>query len=252
MIDAIKLPGLRNGEFSQFILDFLAFVSKGNPQTLRVMEEYNALLEKSGKIEGLFKQPQGSVITDELIGIDQRRDDAFTGYSFIVTGYTYSSDPVKKAAALLLKNHFSGYGKAITNDNFQSETATLRNIVKDLDDKPELVNAVSALGLAEWKEEVKTGNTLFGDIYLKRAEETGNNTEDSLRDLRLLTNQTYYELRDRLNSFLVIERGAEPYATVVRNCNGLVTYYNNLLAKRTSNPDEPAPIVPVTPTTPIA
>ena len=250
MIDSIKLPGLRNGEFSQFILDFLAFVEKGNPAILDVVDENNALKAKSDAIENIFKTPQGSVITDELVAIDLRRDNAFTGYSLIINGNTYNKDAAVKTAALLLANHISGYGKGITSDNFQSETATLRNIVNDLDTKPDLSDAVKKLNLEAWKQEIRDANNLFGATYLKRAEESGNTSEATLRDLRLVTNQTYYDLRDRLNSFLVIKKGAEPYATVVKNCNGLVAYYNNLLAKRTSNPDDTVPPPIVTPTPP--
>ena len=251
MIEAIKLPGLRNGEFSQFILDFLDFVQKGNVTTLKVEAEFNNLKALSDKFEKNFKIPQGSAITDEIIAMDVRRDNAFTGMSFIVNGNTYSSNAEVKNAALLLSNHLAGYGKGIAADNFQSESASLRNIVLDFDTNPKLKAATELLGLVSWKDELTEANKIFIDTYRQRAEESGTASTDTLRDIRLEINPVYYELRDRLNAFFVIEKGAEPYSTVINKTNGIISFYNNLLSKRSgnnSNEEKPNDTPPTPPT----
>ena len=147
MIDSIDLSKLRNGEYSQFILDIIKLVNQNNAVALVVAIQLGALLGVSEGIESLFKTPSGSAITAELENFDMQRDNAIKGISSIVRGHLYSEDPVIKKHATVLDTHLALFGKDIANDSYQSETSSIRNITADWNTKPELSAAIAALNL---------------------------------------------------------------------------------------------------------
>lgn len=53
------------------------------------------------------------------------------------------------------------YGKGIQCLNYQAETATINNILRDWENDSELATAVVAFNLSEWVSELKTANTEF-------------------------------------------------------------------------------------------
>jgi hypothetical protein len=246
MINAIKLQALRNGEYIQLMLDIVKIIDKKGPDTLQVAEEYTALKDEVAELETLFKIAQGNLITDELIALDARRDNAITGIQAMVTAFTYSTLPEQKQAAQQLELHLGTFGSNIARDNYQSQTTVIRNIIDDWTMQPNLQAAVSILNLGSWLSELEAANTLFADKYLDRAEESGRATPESIRLRRETTNTVYYALRDRLNAFWVILKGAEPYGSTIQFINGLTTYYNSLLNRRaTDSPNaeaEPAAV----------
>lgn len=235
MINSIHLYSLRNGEYSQFILDTLSFIQKNDPKKLMVEYQYDQLLAISHDIEKLFKMEQGSILSDELMALDERRDDAINGLTTIINGHAYSTDPEVKANAKLLANHLAIFGSGIAKDSFQSETSTIRNIIADWDQKPELLAALTALNLLPWKKELTEANNLFSQLYLTRAENAGSANPANIKSKRAEANNAFYKLRDRLNSYYDINEGAEPFGKTVNAINGLISYYNNLLARRGGN-----------------
>jgi hypothetical protein len=232
MINSIKLNLLRNGEFIQLMTDLLAIVSKKYPAALKVAEPFNVLKVLTDHIETLFKIQQGSVISDELIEIDARRDNAINGISSMINAFTYSTDANLKKHAVVLQTHLSAFGNGIARDNYQSETASIRNILTDWDAQTELTSAINALQLVPWKTELAAANTLFSDRYLARAEETGAASSLNIGNKRLETNEAWYALRDLVNAYATIEKGAEPYGSTITYMNVLLEYYNNLIGRR--------------------
>jgi hypothetical protein len=225
--------------------DILAIVQKNDPAALKVTEPYNTLKAKLDSIESLFKIQQGNVISDELFTIDARRDAAINGILALVNAHTYNTDANLKAQALLLQNHLSAFGSGIARDNYQSQTASIRNILQDWNARPELTAAVAALQMQAWQTELEAANTLFSDKYLARAQETGAASPENIKSKRAEANEAWYALRDLINAYFTIEKGAPPYGPTVSFINGLIENYNNLIARRGRGED--VPNMPVTP-----
>ena len=117
-------------------------------------------------------------------------------------------------------------------DSYQSENSSIRNIIADWDAQPELADAIAGLGLQPWRNRLEEANTAFADKYRLRSIESGSATAESLRLKRLETNDAYYQLRDDINSYYNLTRGAEPYKTVVASFNGSIGFYNDTMARR--------------------
>lgn len=247
MINSITLYSLRNSEFIQFLTDFLAIVLQKDPTAMQVKKQYDAVAALENSLEALFKTDKGSDITDELIALDLRRDNAFNGISTLVSGYSYSTDAAVKQNSKLLTDHLALFGIGIAKDNYQSETATLRNIIADWTNKPELKAALTALNLISLQTELEAANTAFGTKYLERAQEVGAVSPDTIKAKRLEAANVYYKLRDALDAHFTLEDGAEPYASTINSLNALIDSYNTLLANRksTTATSNAVPVIPV-------
>jgi hypothetical protein len=166
------------------------------------------------------------------VALDTLRDRALIGITNIIRGNTYSSKAGHKQAAELLEHHLGIFGTDIANDNLLSETATLRNIVNDWATKPDLAAALTLLDLDYWKTDLDTANNQFETTYLARSKEQGSASPDTIRAKRLETNQLYYDLRDEIEAWNTIKKGAEPYGSTIQSVNGVINNYNDLLARR--------------------
>ena len=235
MIDAIHLAILRNAEYLQFVKDLITIVDKNDPEALKVVAENNALKTKISELEALFKTQLSNPITKELEVLDGRRDKCINGILNVVNGYTYHFKESISQAAYALSDNLKLYGVGIAEQNYQSETTILTNIINDWETKSELVAAVNLLQLADWKNELKTVNLEFSSKYIDRTQEYGTASPENIKSKREQTNAVYYELRDRIGAYGIIEKSNPNFTKVINELNALIAQYNSLLKNRSSN-----------------
>lgn len=246
-ITGIELTKLHNPEFLQFHRNALKIVFDNDTNTLKVVDEYNALEKLINDIAALFKTDTGSDITDELVTLDIRRDDAITGIGFYLEAFSRYNDAAIRANANLLLQEIALYGTGIARLSYQNETATITSIVDKFNNDAALNAAVTALPLlSDWVTELKTANNLFDTKYLARAVEQGAASPDTIRAKRLEAMQAYYDLRDMINGYATTTKGAVPYPATINSINALIDDYNTTinqraaLAAKPKNGDKPA------------
>lgn len=232
MINSIKLSALRNNEYAQFFQNFLSALYRYDPSALLVQAEYDHLLAMITGIKGLLNEDTGSDMTNELVALDTRRDDAINGVTALINGSAYSSDASLKAAANLLMAHLAAFGPAIARESYQSETSKLQKIVLDWTDKPDLKAAIATLGLDKWKTELEAANTAFDTRYVDRSVATGTADADRVYEKRPAINEAYNELREMLDAWYIVKKKTDPWATAIAAVNGVIKDYNELLAIR--------------------
>lgn len=231
MITAIDLAKLRNAEFLQFMTNFLTLVENNDPAGLNVTAQHAALKARLAEVEPLFKLERASALTQELILLDERRDCAINGLTAMINGYGYHFDSPTKQAAQLLSDSLHLFGSGIAKQNFQAETATLNGLINDWETKPKLKEAIAALGLTAWKDELKASNIAFDQKFLERTQEYGATNPDKLRQKREETTSAYYELRKYLDANAVLN-DSPGYRKAVNELNALIGQYNTLLTAR--------------------
>lgn len=230
LITGIELTKLQNPEFLQFNRNVLKVVFDNDKTTLKVVAEYNALETLTNNIAALFKTDTGSDITDELLMLDTRRDDAVTGIGFYLDGLSRHNDATVRANANLLLQEIRLYGSGIARLSYQNETATITSIVDKFNNDTALKAAVTALPLlTDWVTELKTANNLFDTKYVARAVEQGAVSPDTIRAKRLEAMQAYYDLRDMINGYATTTKGAVPYPATINSINALIDDYNTTI-----------------------
>jgi Family of unknown function (DUF6261) len=247
MIAILQLARLRNSEFIQFINDVLGIVSLNDPQALLVLGQFNALTAEKDVLQSLFNKEQASALTDELITLDEQRDNLLNGIIALVQGYSYSQDPLQKKSALALQVNITSYGTGIARENYQSETTIITKLLNDWTTMPELAAAIALLNLSTWQTQLAAANAAFNAKYLARTQEIGSAPPDSLKEKRASATDAYTDLRDFINSYFTINKGVAPFGKVTNELNALVDQYNRLVAGRGkgNNPEPPPTPQPV-------
>jgi hypothetical protein len=124
----LKISNLRNSEFVQFFVDFLAIFKKHDPVKLQVESHYQELEQENEVLGQVFHPQRGSMITGDLVVEDDRRDAAFRGISMVIDGFTHSYKPELRDAALLLQDSLADI-KGSDRLNYSAETSTFSELV---------------------------------------------------------------------------------------------------------------------------
>ena len=234
IINGIDLKNLRNDEYFQFMKNTTSLVDTNGAAVLNVVAQNDALIQKTQEYDALFKKSTASEITQAILDLDVRRDNALVGISSVVNGNLYHFNPTLKAAATKLDDNLKLYGGKIISQNYQAETATIASMVGDWETKTPLTDAMTLLNLKDWKNELKAANDLFDQKYLERTQEYGDATPENILSKREETNQAYYTLKSFLESFSVVQPSAAN-TKVINEINALVEQYNTLLNNRATS-----------------
>ncbi|MBW8361432.1 MAG: hypothetical protein K0M56_04520 [Kaistella sp.] len=239
-MNAIDLRMLRNAEYLQYMKDFAGIINLNGPASLQIAAKLTAFTTETAELEDLFKKALANDRTRIILQLDERRDNAINGISAFLQGYSYHYEADKKKNAEKLLANMAMYGSGIARQNYQSETATLNNMLNDFAQKPELAAAVTAFSLQPWLSELQDANTQFNDEYLTRTQEYGTANPETIKSKREEVNETYYALRDRIDALhTLVETPPSPYTTVINQLNALTDQYNALLLHRVVPPENP-------------
>lgn len=232
-MNAIELKLLRNAEYLQYVKDFAGIINLNNPSTLQIDAKLSAFTTKITELEALYKKALASEKTQEILVLDERRDSAVTGINYFLLSQTYHYEADKRQKAQTLLNSMALYGSGIARLNYQAETATLNNLLRDWENKPDLTMALADFDLSGWVAELKNANDQFNAKYLSRTQEYGDASPETIKLKREETNAVYYALRDRIDALhLLVETPPSPYTTVINQLNALTDQYNVLLVNR--------------------
>lgn len=240
-MNAIDLFKLRNAEYLQYMKDFTGIINLNDPTQLAIDAKLNEFVSKTDELESLYKKALASEKTQELLALDERRDDAVNGIYYFLLGNTYHFETDRQQKAELLLGNMALYGSGISRLNYQAETATINNILRDWENKPALAEAIILFDLSSWVNEMKAANEEFNTQYLLRTQEYGDANPDTIKSKREETNLAYYALRNRVDALhLLVEIPPSPYATVINQLNALTDQYNILLVNRKPGSADPA------------
>ncbi|CAA0222293.1 DUF6261 family protein [Tenacibaculum maritimum] len=224
----------RYGEFLQYLKDVLKLLAEQDVTALQLTQQQNNLQPLVTAIDTVFKQDQGSIITQELVHLDEQRDKALTGLRYLINAYLQHYDTAIVNAATALFNNINKHGNNIQRLNYQEETAVLDSIITDWQTEKELVNAVTLLNIRAWLDHLKTVNTNFAIRYLARVEEQAANPTENILEFRTEATNMYRELIAHINAHQTLgTKGA--YNTLQEQISVLAKQYNQVVENRTAN-----------------
>ncbi|WP_128755185.1 DUF6261 family protein [Aquimarina sediminis] len=224
----------RNGEYLQYMTDFLDLLSKQDLQVLQLTTQQETLEPIVAKIDAAFKQSYGSGLTQEVIALDERRDRAIVGLRSVADSYKYHFDKSISEAATALYTNIASHGDNIQRLSYQEETAVINSIAKDWDTEPELKAAVMKLGLENWHEELKESNANFSVKYLDRVDEAALNPLADIPELRNQATEAYRILVNHIRAHATLS-GKETYNIILNQIDVLAGQYNQVVTNRSNN-----------------
>ena len=249
MIQSIDLSKLRNAEFIQFSRNLLQIVHLNDENVLKAKNEYDAFDAVITVIEEVFKTDQSSLLTPVIEALDMRRDNAVWGIFKNIDSFTTHFTPAKAAAANVLTEGLKVYGSArnIAISSLPAETAIVVSLLGDVTTKPNLIAAVTELGLNSWFNELKNANDLLNQKYIERTQELGGVNPNTIKDKRNEANNLYYELRDMILAQATVAKNVAPFPKTINEINASIDPFNLILtnraneAARAKKGDEPTP-----------
>lgn len=239
-MNTLKIEKLRNGEFIAVGKDFISFIEAANPATLGLGAAYSSFKSSWEELDKYFMLERGSILTDDLIALDNRRDDALVGIRTVAEGYGRHFDVASKGASERILACIDKYGSAIHRQNFLAETETIRNLVQDFENDVPVKNALTALGLTAWVAELKDANNAFNQTYLQRTQEASERPDESMATRRKPAIEVYRTLVKTIDAKNILDPSAA-LTSLMGSLNALIDKYNQVIANRGGSKDKPEP-----------
>ena len=238
MIFSIEINHLRYGEFIRFGTNLADLIEQNDPAALNVIVQHNDFKNSINEMRALYVQARSNPITKELLQLDDSRDNSVYGITGVIGGYLYHYDEAISGAARLLADNLKLYGSGIAKLNYQMETTQVEEIISDWETQPQLLAALTLLGLVEWKNLLKATNQEFDQKYLQRTQQYGAASPVTLKEKSEEAMRAYYELRKFIEAYATINNNSPVYQKAINEINALIEQFNQLLVNRQGNGTE--------------
>lgn len=224
----------KNGEFVQFTDQVLTILKEADPVTLKINPQVTTLKERFELLEKLYIIDQGNAITEEIKNYDDQRDNCLIGINLNVDSYKYHFQQEKRQASAKVRTLLNKYGRDLYRRSYPEETAGIRNMEKEVADKPELTTAIGILYLTDWFAELHVSNELFDEKYLERNKAYAEAPKEKFADVRKDTEKAYAEMAKHLNAHALITP-SEANQQVISQIEQLAITYNQSVRNRIGN-----------------
>lgn len=240
MIDNLKIEKLRNPEISSLGADLEKIFIPYDLVALGLKAETDLFLAFWAEFRSFYGLEKGSLITKTVEELDDRRDFALRGIYGVAESYgLHYESPYRDASDKVLAM-FNKYGKAPQNQNYQTETETIRSLADDFEKDPQAKNALTVLGLTNWFAELKTANEDFNNAFIARNKADSAKPDGSQSSRRKQAFVVYRSLMDFI-------RSAQRFAPMperlqlISEINTLIAKYNALVDNRNNGGDDDKP-----------
>lgn len=225
MISTPSLKRYRNSEFIAFLNDVLQLANTANITALETpLAELQSVYND---LETSFKVSKRSLITESIQALDARRDAALKGIRMTAKAYTYHFENSFKEAATAVFQAIIKYGSRLTELNYQSETASLKSLIKDFENDTSLTTALTTLQLSAWVTELKTVNQNFETKYLERVTDNASKKVVAVKEHRPAAIAAYEQLIKHIDANTILNP-SEALTTLASNLEELIGKYNQI------------------------
>ncbi|WP_046745422.1 DUF6261 family protein [Kordia zhangzhouensis] len=211
--------------------DIVKLINQYDVAALGLTAERAAMASQVANLVLAFEVEQEPVQTAALQALDAQRDDLYKGIRYVLKGYTYHIDSIKKEAAKSLLFHFETYGKNVHRMPYQQETALIANMMEQWQTDTQLQEAVTMLHLSDWVQALETVNREFGQLYVARVSEIATNDIPTFTSLRDGATAVYRTLVERLEAFVTLNTHDDHQKLHVE-IHELVRQYNQVVKTR--------------------
>lgn len=242
MFVTASIPQYRIKEFTQFIRNTLLIVNQHNPAELKVKAQYQELSEICQQLERAYQLTDNSQLSQQLTTLDERRDRAIICLRTLSEGYTRHHKKAQRDAGEQLLECIDTYGSRLYALNYSAETATLKQLLSELQTRPEYQQAVETLQITDVVNEMKQANQAFEKLFVQRLEESIQSVRISNRELMRGATEVYRQLLKHLEAHAILTP-SDKYALLVDHLNENIEHFNELIARRKSSPVPELPTV---------
>ena len=235
MFVTASIPFYRIKEFTQFIRNTLIIVNQHGPEQLKVKAQYQELNRLCQQLEKAYEQTNNSQLSAQLTELDNRRDQAIICLRTLSEGYIRYPKTAQQEAGKQLLACINSYGNRLYDLNYSAETATLKQLLGELQTRPEYQQAVATLQLEVVVNEMKQANQAFEQLFVQRLEEGIQSGGLSNRELMRQATDAYRELLKHLEAHATLTPSNE-YTLLIDHLNENTEHFNEVVERRKSSP----------------
>ena len=171
-----------------------------------------------------------SIFTAELKKKDEDRDNALGAYHEAILGLQRHPVEAKRMAARKLLINYDSFNPD-RGMEYMKETETIHQMLKEIENNPELTAAVTLLGLGDFKDDLGLKNDDFTVTMATRTGTTEGQTKGAVAAARDLAEAMYQLFRRMLNVASIYEGDAD-YSSFILKANAEVEHYRQILARK--------------------
>ncbi|MDR1499997.1 MAG: DUF6261 family protein [Tannerellaceae bacterium] len=194
---------LRNEEWFEFHTSYRGTVGIYGASNLGIADLYTLYDPQYTDVDRVLQALRKSYYTGQVKEADRKRDEVFRGFETVVKGMLLLPDAAGKEAAGHLYNLIEGYRKSIIGANYLEESASIYNLVQDINIK--YMDDVSKLGVADWVDALNKAENEFLKVRKKRDDESRDKPKEELLKLRNEMDSLYITMMNVVDAKLVVD-----------------------------------------------
>lgn len=192
----------------------------------KLLKLYTQLTSVYNRLVKNQKYSGKSLLTDDLILLDKRRNSALTAFREIVHGMSISLIEETSKKAVKLHAVIAKYGGKAYSMGYKEETANLISLFLDID-LPVNQALLTDLGVLPFYESLKAAHVAFDTVCKQKSDQKTEQTNDSEAATDVLTE--LIPAMSNLMAMIELNNQLEP-ETYGEVYNQLVTYINEINA----------------------
>lgn len=214
-IQDIRLSRMNGGMHFTFMSNILARAEADTAVMARAETQVKALRAAVEEEDASLGLSRKSLLTDDIVKADSRRDTLYAGYKKAVEGFVNMKGTDMAKTAKVLQQHIRDFG-INTRHQLDRETGLLTNFIGDLQGR--YAPQVASLGLTVFVTGMHEANERLRALTLRRTEERMGVKKGALKAARAASDAAYRALVRMVNALAVVFGDAD-YAPFMDYCN---------------------------------
>ncbi len=230
-INRLALKSLWNSEYTMFVSQIIAIVTKFQPTILHLLKSFEKITSFTAVLAKIKAQELSNALSHLLDELDHERDVLINAIIGQIRVMGKLSLPSIAPHVVVMNHFFDIHGRNIAEAPYNSETMRIDGLMADYNSKPEVKTAAEALNMKILFDQLGVVNTTFATNFLQRTKEESLIEKVDTRAIRTEVDNAIIEF---FESFEHCSREYDKldYATPANELNNLVTYYKTQLKAR--------------------
>jgi len=222
---------LKNAQHFAFIQAFITALQQSGMTAQKIQALLTQLNQAFAVEDRHYMQVRASEIVAQREAADQLRDRFYTRLHRLIQAWAGSGMEALDAAATALEKVFNLYRVKI-NAQMDEETGQLENLIADLSTQQMQAHLTTINGQYLFQV-MKQGHDDVKSLRLEQGVETSQKELGALAVARRQCDTLYDQMTQLIESFALVADDPTPYETFIRQWNGTVKLYQDMLDRKT-------------------
>lgn len=221
---------LKNAQHFAFIQAFITALQQSGMTAQKIQALLTQLNQAFAVEDRYYMQVRASEIVAQREAADQLRDRFYTRLHRLIQAWAGSGMEALDAAATALEKVFNLY-RVKVNAQMDEETGQLENLIADLSTQQMQAHLTTINGQYLFQQ-MKQGHDDVKSLRLEQGIETSQKELGALAAARRQCDTLYDQMTQLIESFALVADDPTPYETFIRQWNGTVKLYQDMLDRK--------------------